>query len=162
MSGQENSRLPPTNTGGQRTSQQVPNYLNAINAVRNIVGGDNDNINSIRLPTLNRNITTPITSININGVELPADVLSLFTRITDDRRNRAQSSDTTIEDVIRRRNELRNGINGVIDNFIGLSISIDNLQIPIQGTSSVDSNRSTLVGGEGENKNVNQVNEVQD
>ena len=158
---------PPINRR-QGTSQQVPNYLNAIRVVSNILGGNNGDINLITPPMLNRNngdinlitppmlnrnVNDPIT-LNINNVEIPADVYELFRRITDDRRNRAQSSETTIEEVRRirrRRDGLRNALNGVIDNFIGLSTDIDRLQMPIQGgMSRVDSTVS-----EGENKRGN-------
>ena len=144
----------PPITRRQWTSH--PNYLNAINVVRNILGGNNGDINlitppmlnrnngdinSITPPMLNRNITDPIT-LNINNVEIPADVYELFRRITDDRRNRAQSSETTIEDVRR----IRNGMNGVIHSCVELSDSLNNLHLqrqrPIQGMSRVDSNVS--------------------
>ena len=98
----------------------------------------------------------------------------MYTHITDDRRDIAKSSETTIEGELekrnRRRNELRrnelrrnelrrNGMNRVIDNFRGLSESIGgNLQIPIQGISRGDSNLSTVSEGEQNNGNNQEVN----
>lgn len=121
-------------------TQPAPNYLRAMNVLRDIfnqgiLGGDiNDLARSLE--------RTRTLTLNLNDYEILADVVDMFTRRITDIGSSTNSSETTIDEIRTRRDNLRNRINNVIDNFMELSSSIDNLP---KNLSRVNSN---LAGNE--------------